>query len=87
MLSILSMISRWRGSSFPSTFTGHFSSASGITVWFVNASVCEAEALCCFAIRLSWPHVQLWTPLVAFLPLPYSFESCPEACIHIIVWL
>ncbi len=43
MLSILSMISRWRGSSFPSTFTGHFSSASGITVWFVKASVCKGR--------------------------------------------
>ena len=38
--SILSMISMWRGSSLPRTFTGHFSSASGITVWFVNANVC-----------------------------------------------
>ena len=44
MLSILSMISMWRGSSFPSTFTGHFSRASGITVWFVKASVCTARA-------------------------------------------
>ena len=37
MVSILSMISRWRGSSLPMTATGHFSSASGITVWLVNA--------------------------------------------------
>ena len=43
MVSILSMISMWRGSSLPMTFTGHFSSASGITVWLVNARHCMAS--------------------------------------------
>jgi hypothetical protein len=32
MVSILSMISMWRGNSLPMTLTGHFSSASGMTV-------------------------------------------------------
>ena len=32
MESILSMISMWRGSNLPITFTGHFSRASGMTV-------------------------------------------------------
>lgn len=43
MVSILSMISMCRGSSLPMTFTGHFSSASGITVWLVNARHCMAS--------------------------------------------
>lgn len=41
MESILSMISMWRGSSLLITATGHFSSASGITVWLVKASDCR----------------------------------------------
>lgn len=42
MLSILSMISMLRGSSLDMTLTGHFSSASGMTVWLVKARVCAA---------------------------------------------
>ena len=45
MESILSMISMWRGSSLDMTATGHFSSASGMTVWLVKASVCQQQ--CC----------------------------------------
>ena len=40
MESILAMISMWRGSSLVMTFTGHFSRASGMTVWLVKARVC-----------------------------------------------
>jgi hypothetical protein len=29
------MIDKWRGSSRPNMSSGHFSSASGINVWFV----------------------------------------------------
>ena len=43
MESILSMISMWRGSSLDMTATGHFSSASGMTVWLVKASVCKQQ--------------------------------------------
>jgi len=43
MVSILSMISMWRGRSLPMTLTGHFSSASGMTVWLVKARVCGKD--------------------------------------------
>src|SRR5262249_18020026 len=38
-LLISKMISRWRGSIFSNQARGHFSSASGKSVWFVYASV------------------------------------------------
>ena len=47
------MICMWRGSSFSMRLTGHFSSASGSTVWLVNANTCHtvhttsAAALSC----------------------------------------
>ena len=69
MVSTLSMISRWRGSSFPSTATGHFSRASGITVWFVNASVC-ATTPPTLSLHASTPIQQ------CILLLRYSSSYC-----------
>ena len=42
MESILEMISMWRGNSLVMTLTGHFSRASGMTVWLVKARVCAS---------------------------------------------
>ena len=62
MESILSMISMWRGSSLDMTATGHFSSASGMTVWLVKASVCKP----CLINEAGWSHeATIWLTAAA----------------------
>ena len=66
MESILSMISMCRGSSLDITATGHFSSASGMTVWLVNASVCTHGCAC---------QLQLYMQLARQLRSKLSWEA------------
>eukprot|EP00882_Tetradesmus_deserticola_P029483 GHRQ01033028.1.p1 GENE.GHRQ01033028.1~~GHRQ01033028.1.p1 ORF type:complete len:157 (+),score=37.13 GHRQ01033028.1:188-658(+) len=52
-------ICMWRGSSFSIRLTGHFSSASGSTVWLVNANTCTATQINTVPVQSAQPYLSM----------------------------
>jgi len=78
-------ICMWRGSSFSMRLTGHFSSASGSTVWLVNANTYKrskvADIQLAYNLKIcrksSFSHLKL--PILVVVAYSYVYHKLPTS--------